>query len=206
MMTTSIYRITSPKFTGGAIYLCYRNGLISAFDAADVVLSPEQAAYLMDKFPVHEANALATEYGFPTFTDLVVPKTAKEKIIVFCQYYKSYRGVTYVPTQQERSNIRTVPVTADLLRIWFTDSTLSNFTIVNYISRINITKDRLKNGMPGERPQHPNFYDKKYEAGLQGNAIMDYHMHLTKLGWRKAHGPAGTVWNPPRKQESVTME
>ena len=189
-----IYRLTSPSLPGGGIYFCYRDGQLSGFDLADARPTAPQIRWLLDRLPVAEAELDGMEWGAGRF-ELIPTKTAKEKLILFAQTFKSRRGVTYVATQLERSNIRTVPVTADLLRVFF-DDPLTDFTIANYIKRINITKDRLKNGSD-PTARMPNHYDPKYEAALTGDAITAYHRHLIGRGWRKAHGPAGTVWNPP---------
>ncbi len=200
-MTTAVYKLTSPLVTGGAIYLAYRGGKLSGFDAADAVLTEAQLTYLLRHLPVVETELATVDLGSMR-VQLIPAKTAKDKVILFCQTFKTRRGVSYVATQMETSNIRTVPVTTDLLAVFF-DSPLSDFTIGNYIRRINITKDRLKNGADGGQ-RMPAYYDARYEATLTGNDLMAYHRHLLERGWRKEHGPAGTVWKrPPRTPEGA---
>ncbi len=191
-MTTNVYKLTSPSLPGGAVYFCYRDGRLSAFDAADASPTEQQLRWILQQAPINEAELEGITWGSGVF-QLIPAKTAKDKLILFAQYFKSYRGVTYVATQVERSNIRTVPVTPDLLRTFF-ESPLDNFGIANYIRRINLTKDQLKNGAG---PRFPAHYSAKFEKELSEDQQRAYHAHLKKLGWKYDYGPAGSLWKPP---------
>ena len=119
--------------------------------------------------------------------------TAKDKIIWFCLAFKHYRKTNYLAKEHEKANIKNVPVSRDLLDVFF-KSPINNFTIDNYISRINITKDHSINGLPSEQ-RFPNHYDSKFERTLSGQETMKYHQHLKAKDWVKQEVPGqGVVW------------
>ncbi len=187
-MTTSIYKMASPKIPGGAIYLSYRAGGLHAIDIADAKPTPAQLRYLLNVLPVIEAELPTVDLGTMTVTP-IPERAAKDKIKWFCAAFREYRGVSYKPTQNEASNIRTVPVNQELLTVFFETPLLMDFTIRNYIQRINITRDVLKNGRdPKER--FPNHYDKELYHKLAPEKLIAYKKHLVAQGWRydKARG------------------
>ncbi|WP_400192798.1 hypothetical protein [Hymenobacter sp. B81] len=179
-MKTSVYKLTSPAFPGGAIYVCYKLGALQALDLADAQLSTTQRAYLLAALPVVEAELEKAQLGKMVIQPMP-ERTAKDKIVLFCLAYKEYRQVTYHATQNERSNIRTVPVSKELLKTFF-ESPLQDFSIRNYINRINITRDQLKNGRD-PKTRFPSGYDKAFYNSLTGEALTAYRKHLRDNGW-----------------------
>lgn len=49
---------------------------------------------------------------------------------------------------------------------------------------------------------YPDFYspgfEKKLETEKGMQEVINYHIHLKKLGWTKVHAPGGTVWQKPK--------
>ncbi|MBD2769722.1 hypothetical protein IC235_17670 [Hymenobacter sp. BT664] len=181
-MTTSIYKLTSPKIKGGGIYLNYQAGFLKAIDVADAQPTAEQLGYLLNVLPVYEKELAAIKWG----TMNVVPlpeKSVKDKIKQYCAAYKEYRDVTYTPTQTEKSNIRTVPVNSELLTVFF-ESPLRDYSINNYIKRINVTKDILKNGRDIQE-RFPNDYNHELYHKLPPDRLLAYQKHLHALGYRR---------------------
>ncbi len=180
-MNTTIYKLTSPKIKGGAIYLSYYLGQLRAFDRADAQPTDEQLAALLARLPAREAALPAVSWGTMKLEPLP-ERSAKDKIVLFCAAYREYRGLAYTSTQTERSNLRTVPVSQALLDVFF-GSPLLDFSIRNYIQRINQTRDVLKNGRD-LAARLPDAWDPAYAAKLDGPKLVGYRQHLLKLGWR----------------------
>lgn len=181
-MNTSIYKLTSPKIPGGGIYLNYQAGHLRAIDVADAQPTAEQLSYLLNVLPVREVELPEIKWG----SMQVIPlpeKSVKDKIKHFCGAYREYREITYTATQNEKSNIRTVPVNPELLAVFF-ESDLKDFSISNYVKRINITKDVLKNGR-GDKARFPNEYDHELYHKLAPDRLVAYQKHLFACGFRR---------------------
>jgi hypothetical protein len=177
-MKTAIYKLTSPKIGGGGIYLSYREGQLRTLDLADAHPTAAQLLYLLQHLPADEAALAAAPLGSMTVAQLS-ERSAKDKIVLFCVAFKDYRGIPYHATQNERSNIRTVPVSRDLLKVFFEDD-LVDFSIRNYIHRINVTRDKLKNS---GAQKFPDYYDKALYNKLPPDQLMAYKKHLVDKGW-----------------------
>lgn len=188
---TTIYKLKSSRVQG-VIYVCYRDGLFSNLDCADATLTAEQCGYLLRTLPPREAQLQDVNMGTLT-ASLVVPRSVKDKVVLFCANYKSYRGVVYVPKLIEKANLKDVPVTNELLTVFF-ESPLQNFTLKNYIDRINITKDQARNGRAGT-VVFPNQWDARFAAGLSGETLTSYRAHLRSLEWR--YDSSRGIWVAP---------
>ena len=183
-MNTSIYKLTSPKIKGGGIYLNYQAGFLKAIDVADAKPSPEQLGYLLNILPVWEKQLATGEVNFGSMVVTPLPvKSVKDKIALFCAVYKEYREVVYTPTQTEASNIRTVPVNGELLTVFF-ESPLRDYSIRNYIARINPTKDILKNGRDIQE-RFPNDYNHDLYHKLPPDRLLAYQKHLIACGYKR---------------------
>lgn len=193
-MLTTLYKASSPNLPGGSIYLSYKQGQLAAFDVADTKLTPNQLGWLLQRLPVSEAEITTADLS-TLKVELVPGRTAKDKIKMFCAAYRDFRGVTYQPTQNEVANIKNVPVSADLLRTFF-ECPLLDFRIGNYVARINVTKDFLKNGRD-LAARMPNYFDKEYFKHCEGERLMAYKKHLHALGWR--YDSARNIWKEPAK-------
>ncbi|MES2730067.1 MAG: hypothetical protein V4621_08255 [Pseudomonadota bacterium] len=151
-------------------------------DVADAVPTGEQVAYLLKLIPPDEADLSARNWGKMKLDKVAEPKTAKDKIALFCALYKSYRAIPYITTQTERANIIHVPVSEALLAVFF-ETTLQDYTLRNYSARINITRDILANGRDF-KSRFPNYFDPEFYRKLEGQKLVDYQRHLRLLGWR----------------------
>ena len=184
-MTTSIYKLTSPKIPGGGIYVSYRAGALAALDVSDAKPSPEQLRYLLGNLPLVETQMALVEWGSMTVAQMP-ERAVKDKIKMFCAAYKEYREVNYMPTQNEASNIRTVPVNSELLTVFF-ESKLLDFSIRNYITRINNLRDILKNGRD-IKERFPNEYDHELYHKLAPDRLIAYQKHLRTQGFKHVTG------------------
>jgi hypothetical protein len=181
-MNTSIYKLASPKIAGGAIYLRYRAGLLRGIDVADAQPTPEQLTFLLNVLPVQEARLTNGEVNLGTMKVVPLPeRLAKDKIAHFCAAFQEYRKVSYRPTQNECSNIRTVPVNAELLTVFF-ETPLMDYSIRNYIARINVTRDVQKNGRDLKK-RFPKGYDADFYSKCDGPTLVEYKKYLRENGW-----------------------
>lgn len=197
-MNYSVYRVKSKKLTG-MMFLYYQDGKLTQ------AIVPEVEDANMVYLPTTEHELRQNPPIVPGSKSTVQPlalKTAHEKIQMFCAAHQARRGVYYIPKKHEKSNIKTVQVTPELLDVFFKSPHLQHFTIDNYVSRINITRDWAKNGIPDGKlkSKHPDYYDKDHERKLTGSELVEYHQHLYKCGWQKIHPEAGgTVWREKMK-------
>ncbi|MDJ0363589.1 hypothetical protein QMK33_00375 [Hymenobacter sp. H14-R3] len=181
-MNTSIYKLTSAKIPGGAIYIRYRGGLLRGLDTADAQPTAEQLEYFLHLLPVREAQLASGEVSLGNMSIIPLPeRTTKDKIAHYCAAFQEYRNVSYRPTQNEASNIRTVPVSQELLAIFFETPLLLDFSIRNYIQRINITRDIQKNGR-NAKERFPNQFDKDFFQKLPSEKHGAYYAHLRAQG------------------------
>ncbi|MEQ9426979.1 MAG: hypothetical protein RJQ09_21330 [Cyclobacteriaceae bacterium] len=182
---TTLYTIKSKhKKFDGRILLAFVNGELVNTEYPTGLL-PEQWDWLHSHWPQKEEHIFNVASPKLEVTK-IEPRSVKDKTAMFCAAYKHYRGVTYQPKKLEKANLKTVVVTSNLLDIFF-QSGLSNFTIDNYIKRINQTKDAAKNGF-GKK--HPDYWDEDYERSLQGAELQAYWQHLKSKGLTRSmvHG------------------
>ena len=194
-MSVKIYKITGKLFKG-AFYLRFEKGYLTGVEYIfNESLTGDVWRSIHELMPQHENELKEFCERRILVASQVKAKTLQDKIVLFNHFYKHYRGVAYVGKTVEKANLKNVPVTPDLLKVFF-ESPLSNFTMANYINRINITKDFARNGMKGNK--HPNYYDRDYEKTLGQTELNEYHKHLRALGWTsKYHPSTGTVWKEP---------
>jgi hypothetical protein len=179
---TVLYKLTSPRIKGGGIYLDYKLGRFQAIDVANTTPTDDQLVALLVRIPPTEAQLVDPGRNWGSMKLEECPtRSATDKIKWFCAAFRDYRGITYLATQNEKSNIRTVPVTSDLLKVFF-ETALNDYSIRNYIQRINTTRDILVNGRDF-KSRFPNYYDAKTYASLDGQRLVAYQRHLRELGW-----------------------
>jgi hypothetical protein len=189
-MSIKVYKLTS-RLVSGAIYLRYENCLLTGLEfILNNPLTDDQYQWFKNNLPQYDTEIARLKAGTMEVKELK-PKSIQEKIILFCQYYMHYRGVSYKAKTLEKANLKDVPVSPELLKVFF-ESPLSNFTLKNYIDRINITKDFAKNGQKGKR--FPNVYDKDFEKTLSNSELPEYWQHLIKNGWVRVKTNSGMIW------------
>lgn len=179
------YKITS-RMMDGAIYLRYEKECLTAI--AMELNKPLEAHVwrsFLDRLPLQKDWINRQLSGVFEVKELSSGRSVQDKVVLFCGAYKHYRGVPYKPTTLEKANLKNVMVSRELLDTFF-KSPLSNFSMKNYIDRINITRDWQKNGMN----QHllsamPDEYSAEYESKLDGPGLSEYRAHLISLGWKK---------------------
>lgn len=175
----------------GYVYVRYAGQAIAEIVFTEAI--DEVSFYDLKKLLTLRPLRLGKAGGFTI--ELVQDRTGAEKLVHFCMAYRHYRGVPYHASEQEKANIKLVPVNEKLLEVFF-KSTLNVYTLTNYIRRINVTRDYATNGIP--RPitsQHPPVYDAEYERKLSPSDVVDYHSHLQSLGFVKKYNPArGSFW------------
>jgi hypothetical protein len=177
------YKITG-KLIPGSIYLRYEKGVLTAiaFELTDAMNEQvwnafKQRLNLQDNLKLLGENFEVKELGNG--------RSVQDKIVLFCSAFKHHRGIPYKPKEVEKANLKNVPVTRELLEMWF-KSPLANYTLDNYIKRINITRDWLHNGMNNHLlSAFPDDYDPSFEATLKGDRLTNYWAHLREKGWKK---------------------
>jgi hypothetical protein len=180
---TKDYKITS-KVIPGAIYLRYEDGALAA-------VALELTGKLDENVWSHLKQQLQLQENLKRLAEMFQVKpldtgrSVQDKIIMFCGAYKHYRGVPYYPKELEKANLKNVAVSPQLLDTFF-KSPLANYTLDNYIKRINITRDWSRNGMNNHLlTAFPDDYDPTFESTLSGERIAAYWAHLRDKGWRK---------------------
>lgn len=177
------YKITG-KLIPGAIYIRYEKGALTnvllelnstinpqIFEAFKARLkSDDNVRLLLENFEVKELGN---------------GRSIQDKLVMFCGAYKHYRGVPYKAKETEKANLKNVPVTRELLDVFF-KSPLANYTLDNYIKRINITRDWHKNGMNNHLLEaFPDEWNEEFSRTLDGQRLSEYYKHLNDIGWRK---------------------
>lgn len=179
------YKITS-RMMDGAIYLRYeKDDLTTIAFELNKPLRDDVFRSFCERLPYNRSWINRNMAGVFEVKELSSGKSVQDKVILFCSSYKHHRGVPYKPTTLEKANLKNVMVSRELLDTFF-KSPLANFTMKNYIDRINITRDWQKNGMN----QHllnafPNEYDPQFESTLEGTRLSEYWQHLRDNGWSK---------------------
>lgn len=191
-MSISIYTVTSKAFKG-KLYLGFTGRQLTHVEYPDQGMDTGFWMALHLYWPQTESQCTSDYFAQSGMTVSVVPmvgKTVREKIILFNQYYKHYRGVAYKADKLEMANVKHVRVTPELLKAFF-EGPLQNFTLENYIKRINQTTDQMING----RHKMPQDWDQAFEKTLTGKELTEYWQHLKRLGWsRMQTGGGGFVW------------
>lgn len=177
------YKITG-KLIPGAIYLRYENGTLAAvlfeFTAA---INPQ--VYESFKACLNLTDNMQRMYQSFDVRELHAGRSVQDKIVMFCGAYKHYRGVPYKAKELEKANLKNTPVSRELLDVFF-KSPLANYTLDNYIKRINITRDWAHNGMNNHLADaFPDEWNEEYSRTLTGERLSKYYIHLRELGWQK---------------------
>lgn len=199
-MSYSVYRVKSS--VPGVLYLRYHKGQLTNIELPED-MDPSRFDGIMSTVPQFEedvvsgacTHVLMVDGQFDIRYEEIKGRTIREKVIWFCTAYKHHRGTHYTAKDNEKANLKHVPVSKELLDTFFA-SPLQHYTIDNYISRINITRDWAANGIPSrDRYRFPDHWDPELEKRLTGKDLQDYHQHLTKSGWIKDYNPTrGTMW------------
>ena len=201
MKDLTVHRLS---FVGFHSYLAYRDGKLFIIQLPEPKLMPcHWQAKFLEGIPQDEKN-LPEFHTFFTAGKLIEisqrplneAKTQKDKIIAFSMAFKHYRGVSYSAKDVEKSNVKHVPVSKKLLDTFFQTPGLSNYTLENYIHRINITKDYTVNGLPDQRgPQLPDAWDLSFYKSCDEKTRAVYEKHLHELGYEKKYaGSIGTYF------------
>lgn len=122
----------------------------------------------------------------------LIPRTAADKVAMFCMVYHQRKNLTYRPLAEEKRNISHVTVNKELLDVYFNHNQYpltGTKTITDYIRHYNTVRDLAINGKP-EKSRFPDVYDREFERGLEGETLSAYWQHLIKCGWKKTDG----VW------------
>ena len=181
----NVYKLKSNKFSG-AIYLTFDGSLLTCIDFhLNSPLTDRQFYWLRERLPKYRIEIQKLIEGTGMTCEEVNAHSVQDKIIMFCKYYKHYRGFNYKPQTLEKANVKNVQVTKEYLEAFF-QSDLSDFTLNNYIKRFNITRDFVHNGKPDKR--FPNQPDPDFEKKLSGKELSDYWAHLRKKGYVNKNG------------------
>ncbi len=177
------YKITA-KLIPGAVYLRYENQMLAGvlFELTQP-LNPQVYDVLMHTIQQTEnVQRLSQTYQVQELNN---GRSVQDKIVMFCSSYKHYRGVPYKPKELEKANLKNTPITRELLDTFF-NSPLANYTLDNYIKRINITRDWARNGMNNHLADaFPDEWNEEYSRKLDGDRLSKYYLHLKQLGWAK---------------------
>lgn len=191
-MSVKVYKITSSHLNG-EFYLTFENGVFSHFQAELKKPFPSEMLWqdIRKRMPQYEKDLfeLTDNQSLLSVKELAA-KSVKDKVILFCKYFKHYRHCNYTPTTLEKANLKNVPVNDQLLTAFFSEPApwfvQNNYTLTNYIKRINNIKDLAKNGQY-QKPRFPDYYDAKFEANIGDNPaeLTAYHQHLRSKGWKR---------------------
>jgi hypothetical protein len=184
---SNTYKVTG-KFKG-AIYASYKNEWL---DIAITDLGSQVQPALTPSFvqlPLREFDLKCDEL---LFAQEIKGKTVAEKVALFCLKYKEHKGVAYRAQKEEKANMKTVTVNAQLLDAYFsgTQFPLNQFkSMADYIKNYNTVRDLAANGVKA-KSSFPDVYDLQYEhmIGVDVSKLQRYWEHLRSLGWKKVDG------------------
>lgn len=189
------------SFLGYNYYLAYRNKKLFMIQFPDNPPNTWMNQDFLKVLPVDEDDIKKVTFFINnkhtgvdiSHRELQSAKTAQDKIVLFGMAFKHYRHVAYDAKEKERANVKHVPVNKKLLDTYFNSPGMSNFTLENYIHRINITKDYAANGFPDSR--FPNDFDKDLYRKMDATTQREYEQHLVSRGFvRDYHPTRGTIW------------
>lgn len=191
-----IYRLKSAKLKG-CMYATYESGYLVQLDMQlNEPLTASQATFLFSAFP-YTVEAIKSLRSGGLQAEPVKMKSIQEKLAAFCSYYKRHRQVPYKASPLERANIKDVPVDEVLLTYFFTSKawfTVNNYSLTNYIKRINLIRDAARNGLE-TAVTFPNHYDQKFADSLEKDELARYQAHLRAQGFEyKQTGSGAFVW------------
>lgn len=186
---TNTYKVTG-KFKG-TIYASYKNEWldIAITDLGKMIqptLTPTFVQLPLREFDLKHDDLLhAVE---------IKGKSVAEKVALFCLKYKEHKGVAYRAQKEEKANMKTVTVNAQLLDAYFTSEKfpLNQFkSMADYIKNYNTVRDLAANGVKA-KSSFPDVYDLQYEQmiSVDVSKLQRYWEHLRSLGWKKVDG----VW------------
>jgi hypothetical protein len=185
------YKITG--YFDGVVYAQYNNGMLAMMlcELTKPLISNDNPPG-WDMFPMQENDLLNCTEMF-TVRELK-PKSASDKLALFCFVYQLHKRTTYRTTKEDRANIVHVTVNEHLLNTYFkaTAYPLAGLKSVgDYIRHYNEVRDLAANGAT-KKNSFPDVYDKAYEQiiGDDVTKLQRYWEHLRSLGWRKVEG----VW------------
>ncbi len=177
------YKITG-KTIAGAIYIRYEKGtLTNVLFELNAPMNPQ--IFEGFKTRLKDTDNMRDLVGNFEVRELGIGRSIQDKLVMFNGAYKHYRGVPYKAKDVEKANLKNVPVTRELLDVFF-KSPLANYTLDNYIKRINITRDWHRNGMNNHLlDAFPEEWNEEYSRTLSGPRLSEYYSHLHGLGWAK---------------------
>jgi hypothetical protein len=177
------YKVTA-KIIPGAIYLRYDKGELTTIGFELTAPMNEQVFSAFKQKIQQQDNLKLIAESFEV-KELNNARSVQDKIILFASAYKHYRGIPYKAKELEKANVKNVPITRVLLDTFF-KSPLANYTLDNYIKRINITRDWAQNGMNNHLISAlPDDYDPTFESTLKAERLTEYWAHLRQKGWKK---------------------
>ncbi len=196
-----IYKLTH-KGTRGCAYLLFEKEELKTLHHDFIEMRHEVEAFFKAQIPLHEYQC-STIPG-PFECKQIVPKTAREKVMLFCHYYKyknsnNLKQATYTPSQKDFNNVSKYVIQEAYLQAYF-DQRDFPFTvsksITDYIRLYNEIRRIATNGADKQK-QFPNEYNPAYEKTLSPEMLSKYWQHLSQLGYVKERVGTITRWKKP---------
>ncbi len=177
------YKVTG-KTIPGAIYLRYEKEQLTNV-LLELTAPINEQIWVAFKTRLNSSDNLRMLQETFEVKELSNGRSVQDKLVMFCSAYKHYRNVPYKAKEVEKANLKNVPVTRGLLDTFF-KSPLANYTLDNYIKRINITRDWNLNGMNNHLANaFPDEWNEEFSRTLDGARLSEYYQHLIALGWQK---------------------
>lgn len=193
-----IYKF-SHKGTRGCAYLLYDKGVLKTMhhDFTEMKHHVEQA--FKNALPLHEVQAEMVPEPFKC--KAIPAKTAREKVMLFCHFYKhknpnNLKKATYTAAQKDFNNIQKYVVTESYLESYFAQKDYpftTSKSITDYIRLYNEIRRIATNG-PDMGITFPNEYDAGFERKLETNELSKYWQHLKALGFVKKQVGTKVKW------------
>ena len=196
-----IYKITH-KGTRGCAYLLFEKGELKTLHYDFIEMKHPVEAFFKSQIPLHEYQC--DTMPEPLECKQTPAKTAREKVMLFCHFYKyknsnNPKQSTYTASQKDFNNVTKYVMAESYLKAYFQQQEFPfavSKSITDYIRLYNEIRRIAANG-PDKQKQFPDEYDAGYEKRLSPDMLSQYWQHLKKQGYVKKQIGTITRWEKP---------
>lgn len=193
-----IYKMTH-KGTRGCVYLLFEAGQLKTMHYEFLDMKFKMESFFKANIPLKESECTAIPE--PLKCVQIPAKTAREKVLSFCHFYKhnnphNIKKAVYTAQQKDFNNLQKYVVTDSYLRTYFQQKDFpftASKSITDYIRLYNEVRRIATNG-PDKETRFPDEYDASFEKRLSGDELSKYWQHLTKLGYTRDKIGTTTRW------------
>lgn len=191
-----IYKLKHPDHLGVAKVLTNAEGIpISIYVDGEALVSG------LDARGVWTEHRLAVLRGQGWHITVVQDLNTQERIALWCRLYKLHKGLPYRVSGADAGKMKNLQVTEALLNWYLNDAKAAKAGAAGFLwkgkqSIGNLAKywNEVRTAMVAPEPSpHPDHWDAKHYARLDGPGISAYFRHLRSLGLVPKKHKDGTI-------------